>query len=420
MKKSILFVAFSLFISTLSFSQWEKIVQIDNDNLYHLFQLNNETTIATGEQTSIYDLQSLNPSIPITNLFTYGFLTSSLSVSDTEAYIGGGCYFAFDECPANTLHKTEDEGATWTPIYTDVTFSGTGNILGILPVNEDELVLVTEYNKLKKVNLITGDTSSIVIPNTEASNNYIFGKVSDSGKWLVGAQYYELGISFVQYYESVDKGESWIDLDLFLSGDEKMLFVDYLPDNNLAAVSSNGNTYHFINGTLELKGNISDAYSQITSHYAINKNDWYVSSFDGDSNQSRLHKSTDGGTTWTIDISFSDGFLGALSFTDRNNGFLIFRGREVYKKTGPNIILNQLNSSFTISPNPAMDVLNIITDKELQEYSVDIIDAVGRKVHHHHSSNSEYNISNLASGYYLIILMDSAGKTIGKSSFVKG
>ncbi|MGK0316046.1 MAG: hypothetical protein ACI86M_002278 [Saprospiraceae bacterium] len=419
MKKSILFVVFSLFISTLSFSQWEKIAQIENDNLYHLFQLNNETTIATGEQTSIYDLQSLNPSVPITNLFPYGFITSSLSVNDTESYIGGGCYFAFDECPANTLHKTEDGGETWSPIYTDVTFLEIGNILGILPVNEDELVLVTEYYKLKKVNLITGDSSSIVIPNTEASNNFISGKASDSGKWLVAVQFYEQGIASTQYFESEDKGDSWIELDMLLSDEEKIIFLDYLPDNNLAAVSNKGNTYHSIDGNLELKGNIGDAYPQITSHYAINKNDWYISSFDGDSNQSRLHQSVDGGVTWTIDISFSNGFLGALSFTDRNNGFLIFNSREVYKKTGPNTTLNHEFSSFTISPNPANDILHIETDLEILEYSIDIIDAVGRKVKHFHSSNSQYNISNLASGFYQVLLIDTTGKIIGRKPFVK-
>ena len=421
MKKSILLIAFSLFITTLSFSQWEKIAQIENDYLYELIELNSTTTIATGEKTSIYNLNSDTPSVIATKLYTYGFITSSLYINETVSYIGGGCYYTFDECPANTLHKSENGGQSWNQITTEATFTETGNILGILPINDNELTLVSEYYKLRKINISTGMSTPVIIPGTEESNNFTFGKVSPSGKWLVAVSFYNVDLqNTVKYYESNDKGDSWSEIEVDFDESERVAFIDYLPNNNLAVVSSKGTTYHIIEGNTEPIGNISDAHYQISAQYVINTNDWYVASHDQETNESQLHFSQDGGKSWDTEKIFNEGFIGNLSFKDKNNGFLIFNNREVYKKTGPNVTNNQDYSTFTISPNPAKDVLNINADFNLEEYSIDIFDAVGRRIAHYQTAKPRTDVSSLASGFYQFLLMDKSGKVIGSESFVKG
>ncbi|MFT4534976.1 MAG: photosystem II stability/assembly factor-like uncharacterized protein [Saprospiraceae bacterium] len=421
MKKSILFITFSLLISTLSLSQWEKIAQIENDNLYQLIKLNSETTIATGEKTSIYDLNSTTPS-EISNVFyTYGFLTSALVLDDNLSYLGGGCYYTFDECPANTLYKSENSGQTWIEISTESTFTETGNTVGILPINDNELVLVSEYYKLKRVNISTGISTTVVIPGTEDANNFTMGKTSQSGKWLVAASFYDVAFqNTVKYYESDNKGMTWSEVGVDFDESERIAFIDYLPNNNLAAITNRGNSYHIMDGNKNYIGNISDAHVQISAQYIINNKDWYVASFDQETNESKLHLSQDGGQSWNTEAIFNEGRIGNLSFTDRNNGFFIFNSRGVYQKTGPNITQNQEYSTFTISPNPVKDVLNINLDINLQEYSIDIIDAVGRKTRHIKSAESQYDISELASGYYQILLLDASGKIIAREPFVKG
>ncbi|MFT6783689.1 MAG: hypothetical protein ACJA1A_003630, partial [Saprospiraceae bacterium] len=261
MKKSILFITFSLLISTLSLSQWEKIAQIENDNLYQLIKLNSETTIATGEKTSIYDLNSTTPS-EISNVFyTYGFLTSALVLDDNLSYLGGGCYYTFDECPANTLYKSENSGQTWIEISTESTFTETGNTVGILPINDNELVLVSEYYKLKRVNISTGISTTVVIPGTEDANNFTMGKTSQSGKWLVAASFYDVAFqNTVKYYESDNKGMTWSEVGVDFDESERIAFIDYLPNNNLAAITNRGNSYHIMDGNKNYIGNISDAH----------------------------------------------------------------------------------------------------------------------------------------------------------------
>ncbi|MFT6334001.1 MAG: hypothetical protein ACJATI_000733 [Halioglobus sp.] len=421
MKKSILFVAFSLIVTTLSFSQWEKIAQMD-DNLEELFQLGSTTTIATGNNTTIYNLNSPTPSEIASQLSNFGFITSSLYINENESYIGGGCYFPFDECPANTLHKTIDGGETWQQVITEATFTGTGNIFGIIPINETELILISDFNKLTKVNISTGTATPYFIPGTEDANNFTLGKVSQSGKWLVAASFYDVVLqnNTIKYYESDDKGVTWSELDTDIDNSERILFIDYLPTNNLAAVSNKGKTYNIIGGIISPINIITDAYIRITAQYVINNSAWYIASFDPDNNESRLHLSEDGGESWNIETEFGEGSIGNLSFKDINNGFLVYNNKEVYKRTGPNTTINQDYSAFTISPNPAKDVLNINADFELQDYSIDIIDAMGRKAIPFRSAKYQYDVSGLASGFYQLLLIDTIGKVVGRESFMKG
>ena len=129
-------------------------------------------------------------------------------------------------------------------------------------------------------------------------------------------------------------------------------------------------------GTIDNINVITDAHGQISVQYVVNAKDWYTASFNQDPNESKLHLSQNGGKSWNTKSIFDEGFIGELSFRDRNNGFLIFNNREVYKRTCPNTTVIQEYSTHNISPNPAKDVLHINANFDLQNYSIDIIDAV--------------------------------------------
>lgn len=418
MKKSILLFSFCFFISTLSFSQWEKIAQID-DNLEALYQLNSTTTIAIGSNTKTYDLNSNTPSEPAFQLSTFGFITSQAYINENESYLGGGCYFPFDECPANTLYKTIDKGETWQQLITDTTFVGTGNIFGIIPVNETELILISDYNNVAKVDISTGEASPLIIPGTEDANLFTLGKVSQSGKWLIAASFYNaITQNTVKYYESENSGMTWEEIELNFEESERVAFIDYLPNNDLALVSNLGNVYTIIDGDITPANTISDVHSRITAQCVINDNDWYVASYDQENNASRLHLSTDGGQSWIISKPFNEGLIGGLSFVDRNNGFLIFNYNEVYRRTGPNSTNNTKPIGITISPNPVNNFLQIDLNTDVQIKSIEIMDAMGRMVKYF-TSSTQYDVSDLAPGYYQILISSKSGETIAQESFIK-
>ena len=419
MKKLLLFVVSSLLVNTFSFSQWEKIADVE-DNLEGLYELNADKIIAVGSNTQIYDLNSDDPSQSSDQLTNFGFITSLLNISETESYLGGGCYFTFDECPGNTLYKTDDNGESWQELFTDVTFEGIGNILGIIAIDLEELLLISEYNKLTKVNISTGEATTTLIPGTEEVNTFRFGKVSQSGKWLVAASFYDVvSQNTVKYYESVDRGLTWQELNISLDEEERVAFIDYLPNNNLALISNKGNAYTIVDGVMSLANIINDVHQQIRAQYIINDSDWYVASYDQESNESRLHLSMDGGQTWVIERTFDDGFIIDLSFVDRNNGFLILNYNELYKRTGPNFSNNVNSIEVSIYPNPVDNFLTVDTEDYPNVSSISILDAMGRIVKNFDTHKSQYDASNLLSGYYQILLSTSSGEVIAQESFIK-
>lgn len=419
MKKSILLFSISLFVNTFSFSQWEKIAEVE-DNLEALYILNSMTTIAVGSNTKAYNLNSNTPSEPAFQLSNFGFITSLAYINENESYLGGGCYFPFDECPANTLHKTMDNGETWQEVITDITFNGTGNIFGIIPINETELILISDFNNINKVDISTGKATSLLIPGTEEANSFTLGKVSNSGKWLVAASFYDIVTqNTIIYYESNDSGITWEELELNLEENERVAFIDYLPSNDLAFVSSKGNVYTISDGNITPGNMISDVHDQISAQYVINNNDWYVASYDQESNESRLHLSIDGGQSWAVSKTFDEGLITDLSFVDRNNGFLIFNYNGVYKRTGPNNTKNVNPIEITISPNPVNNFIRIDLNTDVLLKSIEIIDAVGRKVKKFSAPKFQYDVSDLASGFYLVLISTNSGDVIAQESFIK-
>lgn len=62
---------------------------------------------------------------------------------------------------------------------------------------------------------------------------------------------------------------------------------------------------------------------------------------------------------------------------------------------------NQLQNNFSLFPNPAYDIVNI-TNKNKNITSIQIVDALGKKVLDVNDNSNQLNISNLISGLYFV------------------
>jgi len=406
MKRIILLSIFQVFTRSFLLSQWENIGTLENDNVYHLFQINEGTTIATGEKASLYNLDSETPLVVASDLYEFGFIMSSLAIDNETAFLGGGCYFTFDECPANTLYRTIDGGDTWSDLESDATFMGTGNTMGILPVNDSSLVIIKEYEKIHRINLISGEAVLVEIPGTEEVNNFSQALVSKGGKWLVEANFYNAGILDRRYYESKDKGQTWEELSIDILEDEPIIKIDYLSNGNLACVTNSGKIYVYNDEQTDAISEISDAYNNITAYDLIDDNNWYIASHDSDSNQSILHRSEDGGVTWSQDKLFSEGFISSLSFKNKNNGFLVLNNRMIYKRSGPNHTISDPKVDLKVSPNPAQNFINIEGIVDPTNYTFSVLDLNGKIVAKSKFVDQKISTSNLSNGMYFLVISD--------------
>ena len=76
---------------------------------------------------------------------------------------------------------------------------------------------------------------------------------------------------------------------------------------------------------------------------------------------------------------------------------------------------NTNKSTFNIYPNPATDVINIVSDKNLS--TVSIYDAAGRIALQ--SSNNTINVENLAKGTYIVSIKYADGSVETKKILKK-
>lgn len=416
--KTILTTILLLSLTCAINAQWTEIGTIENDNIYNTSILN-DNVIASGEKGSIYYINQPEPTVPKNIFSTFGFFNSYYTVDEDIAYIGGGCYFPFDECPANSLYLTLDGGLTWEPILSDKTFTGTGNINGILPYSDEELVIVLEYKNIFKINLLTGTSTEISLPDTDNINILKKSKISSNGNWLIEAQNYDVETgSYPRYYESNDKGETWTILDFGLEDDETVWHIDYKPDNTFSIISTKNKVYVYDGISSQFISDLPLSELSVSCQFIVDNDVIYVGTQNNGPLAGKLLRSTDGGLTWEDDSLPATNVINMV-FTDRDNGYVITNFSKIHKRSGLDAVENLEKIEISISPNPVMDYITIKSVKDLSNAKVEIINLDGRVISSRNSVSKHIDVSDLESGIYFLNVQFKNGSSADTYKFVK-
>jgi len=71
-------------------------------------------------------------------------------------------------------------------------------------------------------------------------------------------------------------------------------------------------------------------------------------------------------------------------------------------------------TGLSLYPNPASDIVNIIVPNEIQDISIEVFDNAGKQIAMELSVDNTIDVSNLASGIYLVNIISNDNKTTKK------
>jgi len=277
------------------------------------------------------------------------------------------------------MFKTSDGGATWNTVSgapapsNDIEYG----LTGVKAVSGDHLWVGTTQGRI----LHSSDRGSTWTANFSPVLDFGSGDSTIGVPGSYGHMAFKDGSNglliavdndvIASLYESTDGGENWEILDT----EGTWFFGD------IAYVPGTANTY-------VSTGVNSDAEQGTGSAYT-----------------------TDGGHTWTIidNIPGVDGGQrGKVSFHDASTGWCGYfsdgeNGAEgIFKFNGTLMAVSDatVKSNLKVYPNPASDVVNISSNKDIK--AITVLDMSGKKVQSFQTTNKQINVSSLAKGTYIL------------------
>ncbi|MCG2610492.1 FG-GAP-like repeat-containing protein [Flavobacterium sp. SM15] len=190
-------------------------------------------------------------------------------------------------------------------------------------------------------------------------------------------------------------------------------FLDVQYENKVYYNTPNGNNWIKVNlqGTQSNRNGIG---ARVEIYGAFGKQLREIRSGHGFSHQSTMNAHFGIGTNDHITqviIRWPSGLVDTFNNPNINQALLAVEG--------VTLSMNQFDTSvFTISPNPAKEVLNIRNNTTVAFNSGQIFDLNGRLVQSSKLENSTINIQSLKTGTYIVVLRDSEGKDYSQK-FVK-
>jgi len=419
MKNLLLLLLISL--STTAFGQWEEFYVVDDANLHFAHLTPKGKLLLTASRSDVHYQKDGN-TFGIYDIDGFGFLSSMAFENEKIGYIGGGCYYTFDECLPNTLYKTTDGGESWTLINQ---YGGTGVLNSISVVGDGEIFALSDYDGL--VHSTDGGQSWNVItvnPNNDINQHGDLTFINSKVGYLSSRGYLTDVGNYRKLYKTIDGGQSWsliYDNPEMTKGLMNFFFIDEYtgysthPNAQISKTTDGGLTWtktSFSTNTDEAALKIVFPTAKIG--YLISGN-W----INGNSQKGKLYRTDDGGLTWALEFQNDEGFLNDIDFIDAENGYLIASPNKVYKRTG---IVETTTSpmELEIFPNPAKNQFNIkALNLPTGDYQLNVLNMLGQVVITTNNLYAPVNIQKLDPGAYIVEIKNQEGTLIARSKLLK-
>ncbi len=405
-----------IFAFTASMAQWNLFYEKDPVNK---LALKNNQLFAGGGNVQLYQ-QVAADSFEMTQLEQYGFIGAIQFLNTNIGYVGGGCYFTFDECPGNTVYKTEDGGQTWsrTGNLNPNNNLGFGIVIDLEVLDEQRVLALTEYYGLH-YSKDGGQSWEIVLEDNAANNFERLQFVDDRVGFAVARGFLPDDGNFSLIYKTEDGGENWT--PVFNSQNQFKIESSYFLNETTFFITTNtGKFLKTIDGGVSWVEHpySSDVYEIGRNLTFVTPQVGYLFTYHNTNYNSILYKTIDGGQTWFIDFQIEE-YIADFIFSDPNNGYLIAGSNKIYQRSESFISLeNELD--LILFPNPSVDYFSIQSQNiPIESHQVNVVNATGQLVYSTQQIFKPVGVQHWSAGIYFVELRDKAGQLLRRGKFVK-
>ena len=340
--------------------------------------------------------------------------------------------------------KTTDAGDTWQTVYSDsgLTFRSvfftshdtgyaaggslyktTNGGLNWSPVLSDSLNIITEvYFLNSSTGFVSGTklyrTTDAGISWDSVNLNNTFSTIcfpSDSVGYFIGGPDYNNPL-----YKTTDGGQTYIPITNGLQSiKESAMFLNdsvgymcgwYSP---IVVKTTNGGFSWYQIDTINP--------SQCWEIYFQDENNGYY--FDNSGGTYKILHTTNGGATWTGQLTGSGAWLNALQFIDPVTAIAVGDSGKIYKTTngGVGIQENDVPLSIRVYPNPFSDFTIINSQIDFENATATIYNQLGQSVYQlkHLSGNTNYLYrNNLPVGMYFLHITEGTMITMAQKLLI--
>jgi photosystem II stability/assembly factor-like uncharacterized protein len=320
---------------------------------------------------------------------------------------------------SGTILKTTNGGAEWAIQYSGTTDNlqsvyftdaDTGYAVGFNGNAESGTILKTTNGGAEWTILDSGTSPSFEsVYFTNASTGYVLGwdnilKTDDGGSTWTSLSIGADGFELRSvYFINADTGYA-------VGGNESGSPTYY--ERYVIIKTTNGGTTWTVNAS-----EWSDSTFLLNSVFFTNANTGYAVGYNG-----TIMKTTDEGTTWNIIASGTDVPLTSVCFPDANVGYAVGGNGTILKTTngGTRVVdLSFTSNTLNIYPNPASTTITIETSDISNKNRLSILNLSGQELITRQITEpkTQIDISTLPSGVYFVRL--TVEKTVQVGKFIK-
>lgn len=406
-----------IFLFAPLYGQWEELQNASTG--YRLLEVPKNNIAIVGHNMS-YRILTQDSTIMHDIEGGYSHLNASYFVDDQVGYVGGGCYFTGQDCPAYAIYKTIDAAKTWTRVESPVSFRGVGNVKGMAVVGHDELLVLHEYGGLLKLNLADNSVDSIKIDSQDEANRFDQLEVYDDQHWLMSYFVYQLNSeSYNKYFYTEDAGLTWNELTTDSSHEDFFYEVKYLSKNSWIGGTNTGKIYE-ISGQrkTELFDPGNSKWNRVHSIFVVNNKYIYAAAYDGEENIGALYRSINSGLDWELEYEKEGMQINQMMFNSPGHGFA-FGGHKFLLERKPDTLPKTPILDIKVFPNPTRVNLCVPIFEELRNVKVELYDSLGKLVRRKKMNYGNLRIANLGAGTYVARFFDDSDALLGQAHFVK-